>query len=104
MQCLLEWLHYDLCRQGRRGPGGKHMESMRSVQSTGSGTAVRTALAKPSEPARTSVTSATRPQARISPTPKRVGYGLPCAKCRKYYSAALSECPVCKSTERLMPA
>jgi len=80
------------------------MESMRSVQSTGSGTAVRKALAKPSEPARTSVAAATRPQTRISLTPKTVGYGLPCAKCRKYYSAAMSECPVCKSAERIMPA
>src|SRR5207244_7499147 len=40
----------------------------------------------------------------ISPTPKQAGYGLPCAKCRKYYSSALSECPVCKSAERVMPA
>ena len=29
---------------------------------------------------------------------------MPCAKCRKYYSAALRECPVCKSSERTMPA
>jgi hypothetical protein len=29
------------------------------------------------------------------------GYGLPCAKCRTYYSAALSTCPVCKTSERV---
>lgn len=32
---------------------------------------------------------------------KRVGYGLPCAKCRTYYTADLMACPVCKSTERV---
>src|SRR5579862_8844840 len=31
------------------------------------------------------------------------GYGLPCAKCRTYYPAALTSCPVCKSTERVSP-
>jgi hypothetical protein len=34
---------------------------------------------------------------------KPVGYGLPCVKCRKYYSAALGVCPVCNSTERVPP-
>ncbi len=35
--------------------------------------------------------------------PKASGYGLPCAKCRTYYSAALTCCPVCKSAERVSP-
>jgi hypothetical protein len=33
--------------------------------------------------------------------PKRVGYGLPCAKCKTYYAADLKACPVCKSPERI---
>ncbi len=32
------------------------------------------------------------------------GYGLPCAKCRTYYLASLTCCPVCKSPERVSPA
>lgn len=32
-----------------------------------------------------------------------IGYGLPCAKCRTYYSAALKNCPVCKTAERVSP-
>ena len=28
---------------------------------------------------------------------------MPCAKCRKYYPANLSACPVCKSPERVSP-
>lgn len=32
-----------------------------------------------------------------------IGYGLPCAKCRTYYSAALKSCPVCKTGERVSP-
>jgi len=35
--------------------------------------------------------------------PKRVGYGLPCAKCRAYYAADQTECPICRATERVSP-
>lgn len=34
---------------------------------------------------------------------KQYGYGLPCAKCKTYYAANLSACPVCKGTERVSP-
>jgi hypothetical protein len=33
--------------------------------------------------------------------PRRVGYGMPCAKCKTYYAANLNACPVCKATERV---
>ncbi|HVO81914.1 MAG TPA: hypothetical protein VMT28_14355 [Terriglobales bacterium] len=36
-------------------------------------------------------------------TPKRVGYGLPCAKCKTYYAADLTHCPICKGVERVSP-
>ncbi len=32
---------------------------------------------------------------------KRVGYGLPCARCKTYYAANLAACPVCKATDRV---
>jgi len=80
------------------------MQPIRSTQSAGSATAVRTALSKPNDPVRLAGSASARSQSGISPTRKPIGYGLPCAKCRKYYSAALSECPVCKSTDRMMPA
>jgi hypothetical protein len=35
--------------------------------------------------------------------PKQAGYGLPCAKCKTYYAADLTACPVCKNTERVSP-
>ena len=35
--------------------------------------------------------------------PRPIGYGLPCAKCRTYYSAGLTTCPVCNSSERVSP-
>lgn len=35
--------------------------------------------------------------------PRRVGFGLPCAKCRTYYAADLPACPVCKTEERVLP-
>jgi hypothetical protein len=35
--------------------------------------------------------------------PRRVGYGLPCIKCKTYYAADLSACPVCKTEERVLP-
>jgi hypothetical protein len=34
---------------------------------------------------------------------RRVGYGLPCAKCRTYFAANLTTCPVCKGSERVSP-
>ena len=45
--------------------------------------------------------SAVRPSA--SENRKPAGYGLPCAKCRTYYAADLTSCPVCKSSERVSP-
>ena len=36
-------------------------------------------------------------------TPRRSGYGLPCAKCKTYYAADLPACPICKATERVTP-
>jgi hypothetical protein len=36
--------------------------------------------------------------------PRRVGYGLPCAKCKTYYAADLPVCPVCQAKERVSPA
>lgn len=42
---------------------------------------------------------ATQPMA-----PRRAaGYGLPCSKCRLYYPANLSACPICRTTERVSP-
>lgn len=35
--------------------------------------------------------------------PRRVGYGLPCSKCKTYYAADLTACPVCQATERVSP-
>ncbi|HET9406395.1 MAG TPA: hypothetical protein VFO39_04095 [Candidatus Sulfotelmatobacter sp.] len=35
------------------------------------------------------------------PMRKPAGYGLPCAKCRRYYSADLEACPLCDSRERV---
>jgi hypothetical protein len=35
--------------------------------------------------------------------PRRTGYGLPCIKCKTYYAADLSACPVCKTQERVQP-
>jgi hypothetical protein len=35
--------------------------------------------------------------------PRRIGYGLPCVKCKTYYAADLLMCPVCKSEERVSP-
>jgi hypothetical protein len=34
---------------------------------------------------------------------KLVGYGLPCSRCHAYYPADMNACPICKSTERVLP-
>jgi TonB family protein len=36
-----------------------------------------------------------------APRPQTVGYGLPCAKCHRYFPADLPECPICKSKQRV---
>jgi hypothetical protein len=79
------------------------MDSMRSVQSTGFGAAVRTALAPTADTRRTITPARTPVQKAVAPSVKPVGYGLPCAKCRKYYAAGLNACPICKSSERVSP-
>jgi hypothetical protein len=38
-----------------------------------------------------------------APVVRSVGYGLPCAKCKTYYKADLTVCPVCKASERVSP-
>jgi hypothetical protein len=40
-------------------------------------------------------------QSASSVMAKPVGYGLPCAKCKTYYAANLTTCPVCKTGERV---
>ena len=35
--------------------------------------------------------------------PRRAGYGLPCSKCKTYYAADLTVCPVCQTKERVSP-
>lgn len=35
--------------------------------------------------------------------PRRAGYGLPCAKCKTYYTSDLAACPVCRHAERVSP-
>ena len=35
--------------------------------------------------------------------PRRIGYGLPCLKCKTYYAADLPKCPVCNAAERVSP-
>jgi hypothetical protein len=78
------------------------MNYIRPFVSTGSGTAAGAALAPLSENRHPA-------PARVAPNPSEPpkassGYGLPCAKCRKYYPANLGACPVCKSAERVSPS
>jgi len=83
------------------------MDSTRSVQSTGSsGAAARTALAPTTQTQQTTSVRVNVPHSTPKPPavdPKPAGYGLPCAKCKTYYLANLSACPVCKSTQRVSP-
>jgi hypothetical protein len=42
-------------------------------------------------------------QAVEQPGARHPGYGLPCAKCKTYYTADIQVCPVCKSPQRVSP-
>ena len=50
-----------------------------------------------SKPDGSSAPAITEPLAGL----KAVGYGLPCLKCRTYYAANVTTCPVCQTTERV---
>jgi len=41
--------------------------------------------------------------AATPPSAKVIGYGLPCSHCRAYYPADMLVCPICKSSERVLP-
>lgn len=81
------------------------MDSTRLVQSTGgSGAAVRAGLKPTNDVRRTAAPARVVSEEGVtSSEPKPAGYGLPCAKCKTYYLATLSTCPVCKSKERVSP-
>jgi hypothetical protein len=83
---------------------------MNTTQSTSLGTGVapakqsvpppRTEIQRPDPMAAAAVVAATVQLAPFD-APKAVGYGLPCAKCKTYFAANLTACPVCKNTERV---
>ena len=68
---------------------------------SGGGAAAGSALAPAAStqvpPARVTASNVTEP------LKSNTGYGLPCAKCRQYYPANLSACPVCKTAQRVSP-
>lgn len=61
------------------------------------------AIAPPVLPQREMQRATEELAASAQPGPRRVGYGLPCAKCKTYYAADLAQCPICKAMERVSP-
>lgn len=74
------------------------MDATRSQQSAAGSKAV---MAKETGVRRMETSAA--PGVGIDAIRKPAGYGMPCAKCRLYYSADLDACPTCHSTERVPP-
>jgi hypothetical protein len=52
---------------------------------------------------RNDLRNAVRHDAGVSRQSSSSGYGMPCAKCRLYYSANIDTCPACNSKERVSP-
>ena len=73
----------------------------RSRQAAPDHAAAQAALAPEKDARRTEPLSA--PGAPEDSARKPAGYGLPCSKCRLYYSADLDACPTCHHTERVAP-
>lgn len=83
---------------------------MNPTQSTSLGAAVaaakqpvpapKTEILRPDPMAAAAVVASGLPLAPFE-APRAVGYGLPCAKCKTYFAANLTACPVCKNTERV---
>lgn len=79
---------------------------MDSTRSTPAGAATAAAPVRAAVPAATEPRPAVRPMRSNAAAPlpaarKPVGYGLPCTKCRSYYAANLTACPICRTTERV---
>jgi len=75
---------------------------MNSIFSTPSGKPITQGVVQPQSDVQRAASAV--PQHSVSAPqigPKRVGYGLPCAKCKTYYAADLKACPICKSPERI---
>lgn len=78
---------------------------MNSAQPTQSGVVKPSAQAilQPGSDTRYDRRVAENPAVAAKLRPGRTGFGLPCAKCKTYYAADLTTCPVCKDTERVSP-
>lgn len=78
------------------------MNSMQTPPVTGATQAAAAAMAKAVSDVRHASPSS-KPPTTTAPQigPRRVGFGLPCSRCRTYYAADLVACPVCKSSERI---
>jgi hypothetical protein len=78
------------------------MESPRTTQPS-LGRAMRQTMIQPQSDVQTR-RPLSSPAREPEPGPGYAGYGLPCANCRTYYSADLTVCPVCRSTQRVSAA
>lgn len=79
------------------------MDSTRSTPSAAAAAPARAVV-----PATTNPTATVRPVrtavvAPAAPARRAAGYGLPCSKCRLYYPANLTACPICRTSERVSP-
>jgi hypothetical protein len=75
---------------------------MNSIFSTPSGKPITRGVVQPHGDVQRATSAV--PQNSVSAPqigPKRVGYGLPCSKCKTYYAADLKACPICKNPERI---
>src|SRR6266568_2335597 len=75
---------------------------MNSIFSTPSGKPITQNVVQPQSEVRPASVVPQSPAAAPQLGAKRVGYGLPCAKCKTYYAADLKACPVCKCPERVI--
>ena len=77
------------------------MDSTPSTQFATSHKTPHTVLQRSSHLQHAEPTSGSTFAENSKPVARRAGYGLPCAKCRTYYSADLTVCPYCKSPQRV---
>jgi hypothetical protein len=74
---------------------------MNSIFSTPAGKPITQNVVQPQSEVRPASVVPQSPASAPQIGPKRVGYGLPCARCKTYYAADLKACPVCKCPERV---
>src|SRR5439155_8147235 len=86
---------------GRAAEGDKPMDPNRTVPTARSEPSTQASRRSQPLPEPQRVETSSQSPEGVQGGTKRIGYGLPCAKCKAYYAADITVCPYCGCGERV---